>query len=134
MPELVMRSRAARSAGGRVGPCASDPTAAAPLRTSTGYPRIWSLLRTAASPGPPVGPIRFWRLALIAAGVLILLGVVGLGWTLLAFRRWLRPVEVLEYNLRFNCGVALLLGVLLTGSLWGWLYLSLRREELPSPP
>jgi serine/threonine protein kinase len=41
----------------------------------------------------------------------------------------LKPVSQLERNLRFNCGVGLLVGLLLTVGLWGWMVLTLGREE-----
>jgi hypothetical protein len=48
-----------------------------------------------ASDAPPVDPIPWWRLGLLAIGATTALALVGLGWTLWAFRRWLRPVELL---------------------------------------
>jgi hypothetical protein len=41
----------------------------------------------------------------------------------------LRPVADLERNLLFNCGLVLVVGGLLATGLWGWLVLTLRREE-----
>jgi hypothetical protein len=51
---------------------------------------------TALAPvAPPVGPIPAWRLGVMAIGAALVLAAIGLGWTLVGFRRWLRPIELL---------------------------------------
>jgi hypothetical protein len=48
--------------------------------------------------GPPVGPIPWWMLGLLAAGSMAVLGLAGLGWTIAGVGRWLRPGEVIALS------------------------------------
>lgn len=47
------------------------------------------------SDAPPVDPIPWWRLGFMAVGAVLALALIGMGWTLWGFRRWLRPAELL---------------------------------------
>jgi hypothetical protein len=48
--------------------------------------------------GPPVGPIPWWMLGLLAAGSMAVLGLTGLGWIIAGLGQWLRPAEVIALS------------------------------------
>jgi hypothetical protein len=50
---------------------------------------------TLRSDAPPVNRFPWWAIGLLAVGAVLVLAFAGLGWTLWAFRPWLRPAELL---------------------------------------
>jgi hypothetical protein len=65
-----------------------------------------------AKAGPPVGPISWWRLGLLAAAALVTLGLCGLGWALAGLGRWLVPAEILAVAPAVGVGALVVGGVL----------------------
>ncbi|HXF56237.1 MAG TPA: hypothetical protein VNO34_01405 [Actinomycetota bacterium] len=62
--------------------------------------------------GPPVGGIPFWKLAAIAGGSLLALGLVGLGWAWALLRPWAEPPQALALAPAVGVGILVLGGVL----------------------
>jgi hypothetical protein len=69
-------------------------------------------LASLAGVAAPVGPIAWWRLGLLAAAALVILGLCGLGWAIAGLGRWLRPAEVLAVAPAIGVGALVMGGVL----------------------
>jgi hypothetical protein len=63
------------------------------------------------APDLGVGPLRWWKLALLGLACWMILTLVGLGWALAGLRRWLRPAELIGISPAVGIAALLILGI-----------------------
>jgi hypothetical protein len=71
------------------------------------------ILGSLAPARSPVAPASTFWLALLAIGSLVVVGAVGMGWTICLLGRWLRPLEVVAFSPAVGIAALVMVGIVL---------------------